>query len=63
MSMNPTPPIPPFIADDDADDANAPLRDVDGEEQLDPDADADGIDSAEADRLAAERGEAPAEER
>lgn len=33
-----------------------PVIDVDGEAELDPDADEDSIDSAEADRLAAEGG-------
>lgn len=53
MSMNPIPPL----SDGDATDADLPVREVDGEEQLDPDADARGIDGAEADRLAAEQGE------
>ncbi|MFK4762298.1 hypothetical protein ACI3KS_15310 [Microbacterium sp. ZW T5_45] len=55
MSMNPIPPIPPLI-DGGAEDANVPVREVDGEELLDPDADATGIDGAEADRIAAEHG-------
>ncbi|WP_217184233.1 hypothetical protein [Streptomyces sp. AC495_CC817] len=50
----PIPPVPPF-PDDDPD--GVPTRDVDGEPTLDPDADPNAVDSAEADRLAAERRE------
>ncbi|PRA79994.1 hypothetical protein [Microbacterium sp. MYb66] len=51
----PFPPVPPLPADDDAD--AVPTRDVDGERVLDPDIDDDAVDSAEADRLAAEVGD------
>lgn len=45
---------PPAPLDDDQ--ADEPVVDVDGDEQLDDDANDDLIDSAEADRLAAEEG-------
>lgn len=45
---------PPAPLDDDA--AEEPVVDADGDEQLDDDANDDLIDSAEADRLAAEEG-------
>lgn len=48
---NPPPPIPPFTGDDTED---VPTRIVDGKEVPDPDADDAQVDSAEADRLAAE---------
>jgi hypothetical protein len=54
---NPTPPILPFPGDDSGTDDDVATREVDGEETLDPDADADAVDSAEADRLAAEGGD------
>ncbi|MDT0157429.1 hypothetical protein Q9R19_07325 [Microbacterium sp. ARD32] len=49
-------PTPAYLPEDpDFDDQPDPAtREVDGEEVLDPDADPDLIDSAEADRLAAE---------
>ncbi|MCX6501474.1 MAG: hypothetical protein NT132_03560 [Microbacterium sp.] len=47
---------PPAPLDDDA--ADEPIREDDGEEVLDEDANDDIIDSAEADRLAAEKGSA-----
>ena len=49
---NPTPPLVPPFPDDEPDDVAT--RDVDGEQVLDPDADPDAIDSAEADRLASQ---------
>ncbi|WP_067200328.1 hypothetical protein [Microbacterium sp. XT11] len=54
---NPTPPVLPFPDDDDSTDDDVATREVDGEETLDPDADPDAVDSAEADRLAAEGGD------
>ncbi|OAN38364.1 hypothetical protein [Microbacterium sp. H83] len=48
----PTPPLVPLP--DEGDDQAVPQRDVDGERVLDTDADADQVDGAEADRLAAE---------
>lgn len=55
MSMNPPPPIPPHIADDDGDE-NIPTVDADGEQRLDPDVDPATVDGATADRIAAEHG-------
>lgn len=53
-------PIPPLVPlPDDGDPTGVPEREVDGESVLDTDVDADQIDGAEADRLAAER---PAED-
>ncbi|MFJ4175904.1 hypothetical protein [Microbacterium sp. NPDC089696] len=52
MSNPPIPPIPPLDGDDD--DLDPAIREVDGERELDPDANPDRIDSADADRLAAE---------
>lgn len=49
----PTPPLVPMP--DDGDPAGVPEREVDGEAVLDTDVDADQVDGAEADRLAAER--------
>ncbi|WP_091234355.1 hypothetical protein [Microbacterium sp. 3J1] len=49
---NPTPPILPLP--DGGDDQDIPQQEVDGGTVLDTDADADQIDGAEADRLAAE---------
>lgn len=57
----PIPPLPPVDGDDDAatdaqgDDVTV---DVDGTSVLDPDANDDLIDSADADRIAAEDGDA-----
>ena len=63
MTNSPTPPINPF-ADPDAveTETDTPVQEVDGEEVLDPDADPDQVDSAEADRLAtgADRTDEPA---
>lgn len=55
MSSNPPPPIPPVppLGGDD-ESTQSPTREVDGEIELDPDADPDRIDSADADRLAAD---------
>jgi hypothetical protein len=56
MTSNPTPGLVPGpIGDDDP--ADEPVQEVDGETVLDPDADPDRIDSADADRIAAEEGE------
>lgn len=53
-------PIPPLVPlPDDGEPETVPQRDVDGEPVLDTDVDADQVDGAEADRLAAER---PAED-
>lgn len=53
-------PIPPLVPlPDDGESETVPQREVDGESVLDTDVDADQIDGAEADRLAAER---PAED-
>lgn len=52
MSNPLIPPVPPLGDDDET--LEAPTREVDGERELDPDADPDRIDSADADRLAAE---------
>ena len=49
---NPFPAVPPLPHGDDPD--AVPTRDVDGERVLDPDVDDALIDSAEADRVAAE---------
>jgi len=50
--------IPPLPADDE----NEPdTVEVDGEQVLDPDANEDDVDSAAADRVAAEKGEDPEE--
>lgn len=48
---NPTPNMLPEDPDLEENEA-VPTRDVDGEVELDPDADPDGIDSIDADRLA-----------
>lgn len=50
----PIPPIPPL--DEDAENAtgDVPTQDVDGERRIDPDADDSQVDSAEADRIAAD---------
>lgn len=51
-----TNPIPPLVPlPDDGDDQGVPQREVDGERVLDTDADADQVDGADADRLAAEQ--------
>lgn len=47
----PIPPIPPLDGDE-TDEQGVPVREVDGERQIDPDADASQVDSAEADRIA-----------
>ncbi|WAA64688.1 hypothetical protein [Microbacterium oxydans] len=52
MSNPIIPPVPPIPHDDDP--AGVPTQDVDGERVLDPDVDDALIDSAEADRVAAE---------
>lgn len=52
---NPTPPLLP-LPDDGAGDG-VPEREVDGEEILDEDANPDDVDSATADRIAAEGGD------
>lgn len=54
MSNPIIPPLPPILHDDEAD---VPTKDVDGERVLDPDADDALVDSAEADRIAAEADE------
>ncbi len=51
MSNNPTVPLVPEDPDDDLS-SEAPVQEVNGQEVLDPDADDDLIDSADADRLA-----------
>ncbi|KAA0960664.1 hypothetical protein FQ142_07145 [Microbacterium sp. ANT_H45B] len=50
-------PIPPLVPrpDDDGDIDAVPHREVDGEKVLDTDVDADQVDGATADRLAAEQ--------
>lgn len=52
MSNPLIPPVPPLDGDDENPDA--PTVEVDGERELDPDANPERIDSADADRLAAE---------
>ena len=52
MTTNSLPPIVPGSGSD-SDYADAPTKEVDGENVLDTDADPDLIDSADADRLAA----------
>lgn len=52
MSNTPTPPL--VSSPDDEPRPDAPLREVDGEQTLDPDADPERIDSAAADRLDAQ---------
>lgn len=54
MTNNPIPPLVPKPDDEDTID-NVPHRVVDGEPVLDTDADADQVDGAAADRLAAEQ--------
>lgn len=49
---NPTPNMLPEDPDLGDEDASMPTREVDGEVELDPDADPDAIDSIDADRLA-----------
>lgn len=49
---NPTPNMLPEDPDVDDEDSGVPIREVDGEVELDPDADPDRIDSIDADRLA-----------
>lgn len=55
MTTNPPPPIPPVppLGGDD-EGTDVPTREVDGERELDQDANPDRIDSADADRIAAE---------
>lgn len=55
MTTNPPPPIPPVppLGGDD-EGTDVPTREVDGERALDEDANPDLIDSADADRIAAE---------
>lgn len=56
--MSNPPPIPPIpsLGDESGDQEQdgVPTREVDGERELDPDADDAQVDSAEADRIAAE---------
>lgn len=52
---NPIPPLVPLPDDGDANDS-VPRQDIDGEPVIDPDADPDQVDSADADRIAAEHG-------
>lgn len=55
--MSNPPPIPPIPSlGDESDDERdgVPTREVDGEREIDPDADDSQIDSADADRLAAD---------
>ena len=53
--MTNTPPMPPIPEDPDQENHERPLvEEPDGDEKLDPDANDDLIDSAEADRIAAE---------
>nr|WP_201470040.1 hypothetical protein [Microbacterium hydrocarbonoxydans] len=52
---NPIPPLVPFPEDGEPNDG-VPRQDVEGEPAIDPDANADEIDSADADRIAAEHG-------
>ncbi len=47
-------PLPPFLPVPDGAPEDEPVVDVDGEDVLDPDANPDLIDSADADRLAAD---------
>ncbi|MCM3780929.1 hypothetical protein [Microbacterium hydrocarbonoxydans] len=55
MTSNPPPPIPPVPPLGDGDESpEEPTREVEGERELDPDANPDLIDSADADRIAAE---------
>lgn len=49
---NPTPNMLPEDPDLEEEDAGMPTREVDGDVELDPDADADQVDSIDADRLA-----------
>ncbi|MDQ1205536.1 hypothetical protein [Microbacterium sp. SORGH_AS_0862] len=56
MSNNTFPPPVPLPGDGERD--QEPTRDVDGEEVLDEDLDDDRIDSAEADRIASQEGDA-----
>lgn len=56
MSNNTFPPPVPLPGDGERD--QEPTRDVDGEEVLDEDLDDDQVDSAEADRIASQEGDA-----
>lgn len=49
---NPTPNMLPEDPDLEEDDAGVPTREIDGEVEIDPDADPDQVDSIDADRLA-----------
>ena len=51
MTNNPITPVNPLGAADGSE-PDEPVQEVDGQEVLDPDADPDRVDSAEADRLA-----------
>ncbi|MDR6200241.1 hypothetical protein QE374_002150 [Microbacterium sp. SORGH_AS428] len=55
MSNNTFPPPVPLPGDGERE---QPTREVDGEDVLDPDLDADRIDSADADRIASQEGDA-----
>ncbi|WP_192900638.1 hypothetical protein [Microbacterium sp. RG1] len=56
MSNNTFPPPVPLPGDGEAD--GAPTREVDGKEVLDQDLDDDKVDSADADRVASQEGDA-----
>lgn len=55
MTNNPQMPLVPEDPEDELSDPPL-VEDPDGHEKLDPDRDDDGLDSAEADRIAAETG-------
>lgn len=57
----PIPPLVPFPEDGEPHDS-VPRQDVDGEAAIDPDANPDEIDSADADRIAAQHGSADQDE-
>ncbi|MBS1674744.1 MAG: hypothetical protein JSS74_12375 [Actinobacteria bacterium] len=59
MSQNPSFPLVP--SSDSEDDPDVETKEVDGEPVIDPDANDDLIDSAAADRLAAQNGDDPDE--
>lgn len=56
MSNNTFPPPVPLPGDGDSD--REPTREVDGEDLLDHDLDDDQVDSADADRIASQEGDA-----
>ncbi|WP_243231095.1 hypothetical protein [Microbacterium sp. CIAB417] len=56
MSNNTFPPPVPLPGDGESD--QEPTREVDGEEVLDEDLDDDQVDSADADRIASQEGDA-----